>query len=346
MAAPNPPSPERAFGVTNIKNHIPLIIDFEEHNYDAWCELFLTHCLAFDVLGHIDGTSLPANDDDTPWKKKDGLVKLWLYETLTQPLFRSTFQTRGSARDIWLRIENQFRNNKEVRAIQLDHDLRTTEIGDRTVQEYCQTLKSTSDLLANLDAPVSDRILVMYLINGLNEKFDNIINVIKHKEPFPTFDSAKTMLLNEETRLKKEKKTPVTSDNASSPTVLVATTDKPQTQRFNNGNRKQNNRGRGRGRNNHQRNNNLNNNWNSPWPLPYMSGPMMQWPNYTTPWIQQHSRGILGSAPQCPPQALLTDAQYQPTTDFAHAFNTMTLADPGAANWYMDSGATNHLAST
>ncbi|XP_013708972.1 uncharacterized protein LOC106412597 [Brassica napus] len=262
MAAPNPP--ERAFGVTNIKNHIPLILDFEEHNYDDWRELFLTHCLAFDVLGHIDGTSLPANDDDTPWKKKD-----------------------GSARDIWLRIENQFKNNKEVRAIKLDHDLRTTEIGHRTVQEYCQTLKSTSDLLANLDAPVPDRTLVMYLINGLNEKFENIINVIKHKEPFPTFDSAKTMLLNEETRLKKGNKTPVTSDNASSPTVLVATTDKPQTQCFNNGNRKQNNRGRGRGRNNHQRNNNLNNNcnnsWNSLWPLPYMSGPMMQWPNYTTP---------------------------------------------------------------
>lgn len=60
----------------------------------------------------------------------------------------------------------------------------------------------------------------------------------------------------------------------------------------------------------------------------------------------QQTRGILGSAPQRPPQALLTDTQLQPTTDFAQAFNTMTLADPGAANWYMDSGATAHLASS
>ena len=96
------------------------------------------------------------------------------------------FKTGGTARDIWLRIENQFRNNKEARALQLDHDLRTTEIGDRSIQDYCQTLKSTADLLANLDAPVNDRTLVLYLLNGLNEKYDNIINVIKHKDPSKT----------------------------------------------------------------------------------------------------------------------------------------------------------------
>lgn len=40
-------------------------------------------------------------------------------------------------------------------------------------------------------------------------------------------------------------------------------------------------------------------------------------------------------------------AMIQPTTtDFSQAFNTMTLADPAAADWYMDSGATSHLEST
>lgn len=111
---------ERAFGVTNIKHHIPLVLDLDVFNYDAWRELFLAHCLAFDVLGHVDGTAMPTDDDDIQWKKRDGLVKLWIYGTLAPPLFKSSFKTGGSARDIWLRIENQFRNNKESRAIQLD----------------------------------------------------------------------------------------------------------------------------------------------------------------------------------------------------------------------------------
>ena len=82
MAAQNPV--ERDFGVTNIKHHIPVTLDYQDHNYDAWRELLPTHCLAFDVLGHVDGTSLPADDNDTPWQKRDGLVKLCIYGTLEQ----------------------------------------------------------------------------------------------------------------------------------------------------------------------------------------------------------------------------------------------------------------------
>lgn len=37
----------------------------------------------------------------------------------------------------------------------------------------------------------------------------------------------------------------------------------------------------------------------------------------------------------------------QPTTDFSHAFNTKKpLQEPSGADWYMDSGATTHLAAS
>lgn len=91
---------ERAYGVTNIKSHNPIVVD---------------------VLGHVDGTSVPNGDDDTSWKKLDGLVKLWIYSTLAPLLFKSSFKVGGTSRDIWLRIENQFDNYKKVRAIQLDN---------------------------------------------------------------------------------------------------------------------------------------------------------------------------------------------------------------------------------
>lgn len=37
----------------------------------------------------------------------------------------------------------------------------------------------------------------MSVLNGLNAKFDNIINVIKHRELFPSFDDVMAMLLDE-----------------------------------------------------------------------------------------------------------------------------------------------------
>lgn len=217
--------------MTNIKSHIPLILDLDDHNYDAWRELFLTHCLTFDVLGHVDGTSTPNGNNDQTWIKRDGLVKLWIYGTLAPQLFKSSFKTGGTSRDIWLRIENQFRNNKEARAMQIDNELRTLEIGDLSIREYCQRLKSLADLLTNLEAPVSDRNLVMYMLNGLNEKFDNIINVIKHQKLFPSFDDAKSMLQDEESRLKKSHKASAShTDHSSSSTGLLAVTPSPSQQ--------------------------------------------------------------------------------------------------------------------
>ncbi|XP_013633277.1 PREDICTED: uncharacterized protein LOC106338974, partial [Brassica oleracea var. oleracea] len=283
---------ERAFGVTNIKTHIPITLDLVDHNYDAWRELFMTPCLAFDVLGHLAGTTQPQDDADVAWKKRDSLVKLWIYGTLTQPLFRSSFKTGGTARDVWLRIENQFRNNKEARAIQLDNGLRTTEIGDQTIHEYTQKLKSLADLLTNVDAPVSDRTLVMYLLNGLNEKYDNIINVIKHKEPFPSFDNATLMLEMEEQRLKKahKKPLPVHKDTSSSTSGLTATDESNNTQprrnqqtRNNSNNYRGNRRGnRYRGRSNYNSRPNFNY-----WAPPQMwstQGPMTNWPAQLANW--------------------------------------------------------------
>lgn len=133
---------ERAYGVSNIKSHIPLILNTDDHDYNTWRELFLTHCLTFDVLGHVDGSFNPMGANDHAWIKRDGLVKLWIYGTRAQPLLKSVFQAGGTARDIWLRIGNQFRNNKEARAMQIDNELRTLEIGDRSIREYVQTLKS------------------------------------------------------------------------------------------------------------------------------------------------------------------------------------------------------------
>lgn len=107
LVAPSAAAIKKAYGMRNIKSHIPLILDMDYHNYDAWKKLFLTHCLTFDVLGHVDKTSLPDGDNNELWKKRNGLVKLWIYGTFAPPLFKTKFKTGDTARDIWMKIENQ-----------------------------------------------------------------------------------------------------------------------------------------------------------------------------------------------------------------------------------------------
>lgn len=80
------------------------------------------------------------------------------------------------------------------------------------------------------------------------------------------------------------------------------------------------------------------------WPSPFQK---WQQPPYWGPFMpqNQNTRGVLGPRPVTNQQANLTFNAPQLTTDFAHAFNTMQLADLSAADWYMDSGATSQMAA-
>lgn len=160
------------------------------------------------------------------WTKRDGLVKLWHTERSPKISFAARsklvepLEISGSISNFF------FRDNKEARALQLDHDLRPKEIGDLSIQTYCQLIKSIADLLANVDASVTDRTLVTYMLNGLSDKYENIINVVKNRQPFPTFDKARSMLVQEEDRLNKGRKSSVVhKDTSSAAKVLVATSN-------------------------------------------------------------------------------------------------------------------------
>lgn len=214
---------DKPFGISQIRAYIPIVLDLDKMNYDVWREIFETHCLTFGVLDHLDGSSAPTPETEKTWKERDGLVKMWIYGTITDSLVETILTPKSTARDLWTTLENLFRDNKENRAIQLENELRTITIGDLSVQEYCRKLKSLSDLLANVDSPVTDRQLVMHCLNGLNDKFDGIHNVIRHRSPFPSFHTTRSMLLAEEERVTKHSRPAVArAYTTSSPQVLYA----------------------------------------------------------------------------------------------------------------------------
>ncbi|KAJ9543284.1 hypothetical protein OSB04_022991 [Centaurea solstitialis] len=190
MAADDPPTPvnHKAFGITNIKSYIPLILDLEKLNYDAWREIFTTHCIGFDVIKHIDSTyDVPQTTPTDPeWTKLDSIVKLWIYGSITQALLQMVLKKDTTARQVWLSIEKLFRDNKDAKAIQLDSELRNITMGDLSVTAYCSKISGLADLLQNLDpeSTVPDKHLVIYTINGLSSRFDYVASIIRHRTPY------------------------------------------------------------------------------------------------------------------------------------------------------------------
>jgi hypothetical protein len=102
------------------------------------------------------------------------------------------------ARHLWLTIENQFLGNREHRTLHLDATFRTFVQGGLLVNEYCRKFKAMADGLADLSAPVDDRILILNILRGLNQRFEHVDSIIQRYSPFLNFLKVHNDLLLEE----------------------------------------------------------------------------------------------------------------------------------------------------
>ncbi|KAI3825917.1 hypothetical protein L1987_07657 [Smallanthus sonchifolius] len=96
---------------------------------------------------------------------------------------------------------NIFQDNEGSRAVYLEHKLVTTKLDSHpNIFSYCQTLKMLADQLSNVGAPVSNQRLVLQLIAGLNDSYENVAMMIQQTTPLPEFYEARSKLILEETR--------------------------------------------------------------------------------------------------------------------------------------------------
>nr|GEZ21676.1 hybrid signal transduction histidine kinase M [Tanacetum cinerariifolium] len=58
------------------------------------------------------------------------------------------------------------------------------------INKYCTKIKSMANRLKNLDCQVSEKNLVIYAVNGLDSRFATLVEIICHREPLPTFETA------------------------------------------------------------------------------------------------------------------------------------------------------------
>ncbi|KAL7596380.1 hypothetical protein Lser_V15G30439 [Lactuca serriola] len=213
----------RAFGITNIKSYVPLILDLSTRSYETWSDLFQTHCIAYGVVNHIDDIFDPLNKPptDLEWQQLDYVVKLWIFGLISQKLISSSYSTNASARKVWQNLHSLFYENVESTAIQLEAELRNITLGDLSIHDYCENVKRIADLLEGLGEKVKDRNVVLHALNGLPSKYDNVAGIIRFTKPFPTFSEMRAMLAVEETRLSNTRViSPSHENNASAPSLL------------------------------------------------------------------------------------------------------------------------------
>ncbi|KAI3725566.1 hypothetical protein L1987_65356 [Smallanthus sonchifolius] len=370
------------YTVTDIQKKVR-VLDGIKVSYSSWVKLFHLHARGYKVLDHIDGTKPPAQDDPTheSWTEIDAIVLQWIYGTLSDELLVRVLVPDSTALDAWNRIKNLFLNNKGSRAAALEHSFTNLKLTAMpSLDAYCQKLKELADQLSDVDSPVSDSRLVLQLVRGLPREFDNIGTYLN--QSMPTWETACSMLQLEAQRQAAREPEPVVAAavQSSQPPQAHMTTPRFNNQNRNNRGGSQGNSrrytGNRQGRSqpswaspsgtSQQQSNHQQPPWASPtgqtqsqmwapwWTMPPPC-PFPTQPGWAAPWWSgpnskqnqqstggNRSAGPSSSRPQ--PQANLAEVDPLEPTELGAAFQAMTL-DPGDSQWYMDTGATNHLSS-
>ncbi|XP_066313450.1 uncharacterized protein, partial [Miscanthus floridulus] len=188
----------QAGGVQNIRSLVPVVLDPESPSYARWRDLVLLILRRYALDDHVLTDAPPAARTPS-WLRLDSIVLSWILGTISldlHDLVRSTHES--TARRAWLALEGQFLGNAEARALRLDASFRTFVQGDLSVGEYCRKMKTMADSLGDLGWAVEDRILVLNVLRGLNERYSHLRTWITRQRPFPTFLQVRDDLVMEE----------------------------------------------------------------------------------------------------------------------------------------------------
>ncbi|XP_072147101.1 uncharacterized protein [Setaria viridis] len=293
---------------------------------------------------HVLTDTFPAARTAT-WRRLDSIVLSWILGTISldlHDLVRGTPDT--TARQAWLALEGQFLGNAEARALRLDASFHTFVQGDLSVGEFCRKMKTMADSLGDLGWAVEDRILVLNVLRGLNERYAHLRTWITQQRPFPTFLQVRDDLVMEElTQGIQPGSLPAPGSSSSLTALAVTPTPRPSASP-------------------------PSSLLGPPPPGPSRGTPApprgSSWPSFGNPWsgrISMWPFQATGGEPR-PPTAMLAGAV--PVAPFsspwapppgaspgpvgwdpialARSFGTMTLTPPVGQDWIADSGATFH----
>nr|GEU76496.1 ribonuclease H-like domain-containing protein [Tanacetum cinerariifolium] len=221
-APPQPPPNTDKIIPFSIPNKVPIKLDLEKHNYNSWSSFSLIHLGSLGLKSHVEDKTVSTNPD---WCQLDDLIKMWILSSLCDSLQEQVVTTPGNAKALWDHLKDLFHINKDNRAINLDNELHFIKIGSMTVNAYCTKIRSMAGRLKNLGCDISDKNLVVYTVNGLDSHFATLVDIIRHRETLPSFETTNNMFLLKESSFKDDTRTSSTfDDSSSSPTALVSFT--------------------------------------------------------------------------------------------------------------------------
>ncbi|XP_073359594.1 uncharacterized protein [Aegilops tauschii subsp. strangulata] len=183
----------QAVGLHSIKGHVPVELALDTGVHRQWRTFFRAACRKYALLDHLD---FDAPDAPNPeWSLLDATVVSWLYGSVSLSILDVAMMPGDDplAVDLWNSINGLFNDHKINRQLHLTVELGDVKMGEMSMADYLQKVKSLSDGLADLGAPVDDAEMVVHCHNGLFEQYESAADLISLM-PGMTFPQCRSLL--------------------------------------------------------------------------------------------------------------------------------------------------------
>jgi hypothetical protein len=166
-------------------------LELSSPEYKQWCDLMLLTLHRYTLDDHI---LFDIADPSVYWARLDNIVVTWILNTLSPELHEIVREPTETAHQAWLTIEVWFLGNSESRILQLDARFRAFKQGDLSVSDYCHWMNYMAEDLRALGETITNRYLLLNLLQSLNKRFDYMKIFIKRLQSFSSFHTVRNDL--------------------------------------------------------------------------------------------------------------------------------------------------------
>jgi hypothetical protein len=161
-----------------------IVLEPSSLHYKRWRNLMLLTLHLYALDNHVLSNVI---DPSTYWARLENILMTWILSTLSLKLHEIVREPTEIAHQAWLALEAQFLDNYESCVLQLDAKFPVFKQGDLSVNDYYRQMKGMVDDLCTLGETITDRHLVINLLQGMNKKFEHMKIFIKQSQPLPSF---------------------------------------------------------------------------------------------------------------------------------------------------------------
>jgi histone deacetylase 1/2 len=195
----------------------PVTEKLHRANHQSWKAQMLSALRGAQLADWLEATAVPpakflpidpAKPDESPkpnpeyasWVSKDQTVLSYVLTNLSKEILGHV-NNEVTAKGTWAAIEGMFASQSRAKIITTRMALANVTKGTSTISEYYAKVKSLADEMAAAGKRLDDEEIISYLLNGLDQEYDPVSTVVANRVEPIAVSELFTQLVSHEQRL-------------------------------------------------------------------------------------------------------------------------------------------------